>query len=157
MGDSLSQKQINQIFPHLSPRTILSWAKGGLLEWAEASEDGRGILRKYHLESVYQIAIIEELSSLNVPMEVIKFTLDRIKAEPGQISGNRQKFILVKKRKAGFCGWKVGARIHFHMLDKESLRAEIEDLRTIPGAVLISLNAVWCRTQKCLKVAGIKT
>ena len=68
----LTQKEVNNIFHHIPTRTIRWWGLMGFYGWAAEFPDGRGISRQYDLGSLYEIGIVEELSSLNIPSSIIK-------------------------------------------------------------------------------------
>lgn len=66
-----TQKEVNKIFSHIPSKTLRWWGMRDLYGWADQVNDGRGIHRLYELGNLYQIGIVEELSSLNIPVEVI--------------------------------------------------------------------------------------
>lgn len=66
-----NQKEVNKIFHHIPAKTLRWWAIRGLYGWADQVNDGRGIHREYGIGHLYQIGIVEELSSLNIPVETI--------------------------------------------------------------------------------------
>lgn len=66
-----SQKEVNKIFSHIPTKTLRWWAIRDLYGWANEVRDGRGIHREYALDHLYQIGIVEELSSLNIPVGTI--------------------------------------------------------------------------------------
>jgi len=66
-----TQKDVNKIFSHIPSKTLRWWGMRDLYGWADQVNDGRGIHRLYELGNLYQIGIVEELSSLNIPVEVI--------------------------------------------------------------------------------------
>lgn len=66
-----TQKEVNKIFSHIPSKTLRWWGMRDLYGWADQINDGRGIHRLYELGNLYQIGIAEELSSLNIPVEVI--------------------------------------------------------------------------------------
>ncbi len=66
-----TQKEVNKIFSHIPSKTLRWWGMRDLYGWANQINDGRGIHREYELGHLYQIAIVEELSSLNIPVGVI--------------------------------------------------------------------------------------
>lgn len=66
-----TQKEVNKIFNHIPTKTLRWWGMRDLYGWADQLNDGRGIHRLYELGNLYQIGIVEELSSLNIPVEVI--------------------------------------------------------------------------------------
>ncbi len=66
-----TQKEVNKIFNHIPSKTLRWWGMRDLYGWANQINDGRGIHREYELDHLYQIGIVEELSSLNIPVEAI--------------------------------------------------------------------------------------
>jgi hypothetical protein len=66
-----TQKEVNKIFSHIPSKTLRWWGMRDLYGWADQVNDGRGIHRLYKLGNLYQIGIVEELSSLNIPVDVI--------------------------------------------------------------------------------------
>jgi hypothetical protein len=61
-----TQGEINTIFEAIPNRTLFSWAQLGLVEWSEESKDRRGTHRRYTLENLWRIGLVEELMALNV-------------------------------------------------------------------------------------------
>lgn len=72
-----TQKEVNKVFDHIPTRTIRWWGQMGFYKWGGEFPDGRGISREYHMGNLYQVAIVEELSSLNIPTRIIKEIMDR--------------------------------------------------------------------------------
>lgn len=70
-----TRKDLNEIFSHIPPRTIRSWIETGLVEWSEESHDGRGRHRKFKFWNLFQLSLVEQLSGLNLPHDVIKFIM----------------------------------------------------------------------------------
>ena len=66
-----NQKEVNKIFSHIPSKTLRWWGTRDLYGWADQLNDGRGVHREYELGNLYQIGIVEELSSLNIPVETI--------------------------------------------------------------------------------------
>ncbi len=66
-----TQKEVNKIFSHIPSKTLRWWGMRDLYGWANQINDGRGIHREYELGHLYQIGIVEELSSLNIPVDAI--------------------------------------------------------------------------------------
>ncbi len=66
-----TQKEVNKIFIHIPSKTLRWWGMRDLYGWANQISDGRGIHREYELGHLYQIGIVEELSSLNIPVGAI--------------------------------------------------------------------------------------
>jgi hypothetical protein len=62
-----TQKEINRIFSRIPPKTLRWWGTMDLYGHVAFAMDGRGTHRTYELGNLYQIGIVEELSSLNIP------------------------------------------------------------------------------------------
>jgi hypothetical protein len=76
-GGEYSQKDVNTIFKHLSIKTVRDWQIRKLYGWGNEWQDKRGIHRKYDLFNLYQIGIVEELSSCRVPILYIKGVMEK--------------------------------------------------------------------------------
>lgn len=61
-----TQKEVNRIFSHIPVKTLRWWGMKGLYGWVNETSDGRGVHREFDLGNLYQIGIVEELSSLNI-------------------------------------------------------------------------------------------
>jgi hypothetical protein len=66
-----TQKEVNKIFSHIPSKTLRWWGTRDLYGWANEINDGRGVHREYGLGHLFQIGIVEELSSLNIPVGAI--------------------------------------------------------------------------------------
>jgi hypothetical protein len=49
----------------------------GFYGWVNETSDGRGIHREYDVSNLFQIGIVEQLSSLNIPTPGINFFMQR--------------------------------------------------------------------------------
>lgn len=58
-----TQREVNAIFSHISPRTLLALAKEQIVESEILSRDQRGVHRKFSLAHLYQIALVTDLAS----------------------------------------------------------------------------------------------
>ncbi len=67
-----SQKEVNRIFRHIPSKTLRWWGQMELYGWVGETSDSRGISREYDLGNLYQIGIVAELSSINIPSSMIK-------------------------------------------------------------------------------------
>ena len=61
-----TQKEVNRIFSHVPVKTLRWWGMKGFYGWVNETADRRGIHREFDLGNLYQIGIVEELSSLNI-------------------------------------------------------------------------------------------
>ena len=72
-----SQREVNNIFSHVPSRTLRWWALMKLYDISAKAHDGRGVHRQYHLENLYQIGIVEVLTSLNFQASQIEEIKDK--------------------------------------------------------------------------------
>jgi DNA-binding transcriptional MerR regulator len=93
-----TQREVNQIFKHLPTRTILSWAERGLISCVREDKDGRGRLRLYSFEDLFEIAVVEELTSLNFTLEFIHWLMQKFH---GGILEHMDKTLVIKKHRPG--------------------------------------------------------
>jgi hypothetical protein len=70
-----TRKDVNKIFSHIPSRTLRSWIETGLVEWSGESHDGRGLHREFKFWNLFQLGLVEQLSGLNLPHDVIKFIM----------------------------------------------------------------------------------
>lgn len=122
-----TQKEVNKIFSHIPSKTLRWWGMKGLYGWAKETPDGRGIHREYDLGNLYQIGIVEELSSLNIrtlemqvfmnqhfhyglgmnaPTFLIPSALMRDEWPSANVAEQMDKILAIAKRHAGF--WAEG-------------------------------------------------
>lgn len=79
MGEKLySQSEVNRIFSHISPKTLIFWVLSGLVEWSREHEDRRGIHREYSLKNLWQLGLAEELMNLNIPVKFVERMMARV-------------------------------------------------------------------------------
>jgi hypothetical protein len=72
-----TQKEVNRIFSHIPPKTLRWWGMMDLYGHVAFALDARGTHRSYDLGNLYQIAIVEELSSLNISSDNIHRTMTK--------------------------------------------------------------------------------
>lgn len=82
MTETYSQTEIAKIFAHIPARTLAYWAKKGLVKWKAEKSDKRGCQREYDRHSLYQIGLIEELTSINFPLDLVKHSISYLHDEP---------------------------------------------------------------------------
>jgi hypothetical protein len=87
MEDSrFSQSEVQGIFSQIPPRTLLSLATAGVVEWVDENQDGRGVHRIYGPANLYQIAVATQLSLVGFSYNLIKgLVMDRY------LKGNDEK------------------------------------------------------------------
>lgn len=85
MAQEFSQSEVNKIFSHIPPRTLLSLATAGVVEWVDEIQDGRGVHRIYSLANLYQIAVATQLSLVGFSYNLAKsLVLDKLKGFDAQ-------------------------------------------------------------------------
>jgi len=62
-----TQKAVNRIFKHIPVKTLRWWGMMALYGHIAIAWDARGVHRTYEVGNLYQIGIVAELSSLNIP------------------------------------------------------------------------------------------
>ena len=72
-----TQQEVNRIFKHIPPKTLRWWGMKDLYGHVAFAMDGRGTHRTYDWGNLYQIGIVEELSSLNIPSHNIYQTMTK--------------------------------------------------------------------------------
>jgi DNA-binding transcriptional MerR regulator len=77
-----NQRAVNQIFRHVPIKTLRWWALQGLYGWVNEIEDKRGISREYDINNLYQLGIVENLSSLDIRLDVIKRIMEELDSTP---------------------------------------------------------------------------
>ncbi|MGA2226615.1 MAG: MerR family transcriptional regulator, partial [Syntrophobacteraceae bacterium] len=66
------QGEVNRIFSHIPVSTLLYWAKLPIVSWSSKVHDGRGMHRLYSRDDLYVLGLVEELVSLNFPLDFIQ-------------------------------------------------------------------------------------
>jgi hypothetical protein len=77
-----NQREVNQIFNHVPIKTLRWWALQGLYGWQSETTDKRGISREYNIRNLYQIGIVENLSSLDIRLGIIKAIMAKLGSTP---------------------------------------------------------------------------
>jgi DNA-binding transcriptional MerR regulator len=67
-----TQGEVNRIFKHIPSSTLLYWGKVKVISWSGESHDGRGLHRLYSREDLYTLGLVEELTALNFPLDIIR-------------------------------------------------------------------------------------
>ncbi len=75
MTQEFTQSEVNKIFSYIPPRTLLSLATTGVIEWIDEVQDGRGIHRIYSLANLYQIAVATQLSLVGFSYNFLKASI----------------------------------------------------------------------------------
>jgi DNA-binding transcriptional MerR regulator len=153
-----NQKDLARIFPHISPRTLLSWAKLGILGWADETVNGRGRIRHYDLENCYQVKLIEELSSLNVPLDLMRVIMQKLLQESGGIAGNLDSCVVIYKTRSGYDGWDHVPPVSLLQIDemwqilKPVLMAPVWEY---PAVIILSLKCVADKVNELVKAETV--
>lgn len=151
-----SQGEVYRIFKHISPSTILFWTRKGLMESVKESTDGRGKNRFFSLENLHQLAVVEELASLNFPLDIIE---DIIKASPKAMFAKMDRLLAIEKQVPGRAGMgeKEEARIfmwfYFDFLQIERYKGFFSS--GVYSIVLIYLPNLAQRVEELIKAAGV--
>lgn len=148
-----NQGELNKVFAHISPRTLLSWAKLGILPWADEVVNGRGKIRLYDMENLYQVGLIEELSSVNAPLELIKVVLSKL-LEEKRISENIDSCVVIYKTKPGYIGWDIVPPVARYKIDEMWQLLKTVFMAPIweyPAAIVVSLQCVVNRVNKLVE------
>ncbi|MGD0488853.1 MAG: hypothetical protein ABSB94_16885 [Syntrophorhabdales bacterium] len=70
------QGEVQKIFPDVPGKTLIYWAREGLVEWDAKTKDARGIHREYSLWNLYQIGILRELTAVGLPYAIVRLVMD---------------------------------------------------------------------------------
>lgn len=81
-GRLFNQRKVNRIFNHIPIKTLRWWGLKGLYTWVSEISDKRGISREYEIANLYQIGILENLSSLDVSISVIGLIMNALGNNP---------------------------------------------------------------------------
>lgn len=71
-----TQREVSQIFSDVPNKTLIYWARQGLVEWVAEMRDARGIARLYNYWNLFQIGLVRELAGIGFPIESIREIMD---------------------------------------------------------------------------------
>jgi DNA-binding transcriptional MerR regulator len=79
MSDRLyTQREVSDIFYDVPNKTLIYWARQGLVEWVAETRDARGIARLYSYWNLFQIGLVRELAGIGLSIEIIRDIMDRM-------------------------------------------------------------------------------
>lgn len=67
-----TQREVSQIFSDVPNKTLIYWARQGLVEWVAETRDARGIARLYNYWNLFQIGFVRELAGIGFSIENIR-------------------------------------------------------------------------------------
>ena len=70
-----TQRELSLIFTDVPNKTLIFWAREGLVEWVAETQDARGIARLYNRWNLFQIALVREIAGLGIPLKQIKIIM----------------------------------------------------------------------------------
>jgi DNA-binding transcriptional MerR regulator len=73
-----TQREVSGIFLDVPNKTLIYWARQGLVEWVAETRDARGIARLYNRWNLFQIAMVRELTTLGLSLENISGVMNRM-------------------------------------------------------------------------------
>ncbi|MFP3868624.1 MAG: hypothetical protein ACLFUU_10780 [Desulfobacteraceae bacterium] len=153
-----SQSEFNKIFKHISPKTLMHWIFTGVIGWKSETYDGRGRHREFNIENLYNCGLVEELTTIGFPLEIIKagmITLDistpfdlqhrerHFKLQ--KISENSDKLFVVWKFVPGRQQWKKGRPFKIDILRPAELLENLTDIEESCSFSAINLGKVKAR------------
>ena len=73
-----TQREVSDIFHDVPNKTLIYWARQGLVEWVAETRDARGIARLYSYWNLFQIGLVRELAGIGFSIEIIRDIMDRM-------------------------------------------------------------------------------
>jgi hypothetical protein len=73
---SYRQNEVKQIFSDVPGKTLIAWARQGLVEWESETEDARGLHRNYGFWNIVQYAVVRELANIGLNSYTIRTVMD---------------------------------------------------------------------------------
>lgn len=67
-----TQREVSGIFLDVPNKTLIYWARQGLVEWAAETKDARGIARFYRYWNLFQMGLVRELAGLGFSIGIIR-------------------------------------------------------------------------------------
>lgn len=67
-----TQREVSKIFSDVPNKTLIYWARQGLVEWVAETRDARGIARLYSYWNLFQIGFVRELAGIGFSIESIR-------------------------------------------------------------------------------------
>ena len=96
------QNKVQQIFSDVPGKTLIAWARQGLVEWENETKDARGLHRNYSFWNIVQFAVVRELANIGLNSYTIRSVMDSwfkdfLQGPPGPAA---EFLVKNKKRKA---------------------------------------------------------
>jgi DNA-binding transcriptional MerR regulator len=73
-----TQRKVSAIFCDVPNKTLIYWARQGLVEWVAETRDARGIARLYSYWNLFQIGLVRELAGIGFSIEIIRDIMNRM-------------------------------------------------------------------------------
>jgi DNA-binding transcriptional MerR regulator len=73
---SYRQNEVQEIFSDVPGKTLIAWARQGLVEWESETKDARGLHRNYSFWNIVQYAVVRELASIGLNSYTIRTVMD---------------------------------------------------------------------------------
>lgn len=153
----LPQGETNRAFPHIRPTTMVHWIDKGLVEWENERRDGRGTHREYGFANLLQIALVDEMTARDIPLDVIKYLMTNFYhgkegGYPRILSRINDVALLVSVRKSG-------TKTHWNARSvslEEAWELIKEGLEDFGFVHVIYIQRIFETVHKYLKAAQIK-
>ncbi len=171
-----TQKEVNLIFDDVPAKTLLYWARHGLIEWAGEKNDGRGIVREYNLWHLYQIAVVRELAEMGLSYITINFVMgnffkgylfenDRVRNvqqghELVSLDKYVDRFLILEKYKSGR-GWTQKTNqgemqaVGVTMVKKSDIGEFMKESKAV-GYDILNLHEITYRTNYRIEELGLE-
>ena len=72
-----TQREVAAIFTDVPNKTLIYWARQGLMEWVAETRDARGIARLYSFWNLFQIGLVRELAGIGFSIENIGVIMEQ--------------------------------------------------------------------------------
>jgi len=71
-----TQREVSAIFSDVPNKTLIFWARQGLVEWQTETRDARGISRLYNYWNLFQFGLVRELTGMGFSIESIRYIME---------------------------------------------------------------------------------
>jgi DNA-binding transcriptional MerR regulator len=173
-----TQRELSRIFPDVPNKTLIFWAREGLVEWVAERRDARGIARLYNRWNLFQVALVRELAGLGISIRFIRLLMGAFKDFPPERhhsydeEGNKiyekclrsehfsseegLKYKLVILRNLDDRGWQEPVMSFTGKLTEDDPTTEIFRSDMESGTIIIiSLSAIYYFVEYLVKEAGL--
>jgi len=171
-----TQRELSHIFSDVPNKTLIFWAREGLVEWVAERRDARGIARLYNRWNLFQVALVREMAGLGISIRFIRLLMGAFKDFPRRINYDKEgnetiedklqsgkflseeglKYKLVILRNLYDRGWQEPVMSFTGKLTEDDPTTEIfsshMESRTI---IIISLAAIYYFVEYLVKEAGL--